>query len=293
MTAKKVFVTGAAGQTGLATVKWLNQEGKNLDVWAGIRKGEPSQETTVKTMNVCPCVTEASDVNHLCECFRDVQDLFIVPSSTEDKVELACNYIDAAKRTNVKFVLLLSVLGAERTDYTWGQQFHRIEEHLKNSDLPSWCILRTPFYAQNLLLYKEQIKNGVLPLPTGEGRFPPCAVEDVGKIAARILTDCSPHKGKVYQFTGPETLNGKEMATMMTNVFNRTVEFKDISPEEARSILKTQNVPEVETKALLDFYRLAKQNVWAHTHAKDFEMVCNGQPMTLHQWLINNKSQFV
>lgn len=294
MTAKKVFVTGGAGQTGVQVVKWLSREGRNLDVWAGIRKGDPTQESAIRAFaSVHSCVTDATDPRQLRESFQDVQDLFIVPSSTEDKVRLACNYIDAAREANVKFVLLLSVLGADRKDYSWGTQFHQIEEHLRESGLPAWCILRTPFYAQNLQLYKTQIQQGHLPLPIGEAAISPVDVEDVGRLASTILADCAPHKGKVYEITGAEALTGRQMAQVFTKALGTTVNFKDIPLEEARTILHAMNVPEVEVKGLLDFYKLTStHNLWNKTTG-DFERICGRKPKSLYEYLVENKTTFM
>jgi uncharacterized protein YbjT (DUF2867 family) len=287
MTAKKVFVTGAGGQTGLHTIKWLSKEGKNLDVWGGVHKGEAHQEAAVKP-HATTCMTEATDVKHLTECFRDVQDLFIVPSSTPDKVQIARNYIDAAKQAGVKFVLLLSVLGADNADYSWGSQFHLIEQHLR-ANINNWCIIRTPFYAQNMLLYKQQIKEGHLPLPTGDGSFTAMDVADVGRLASWILQDCAPHKGQLYEVTGTEAMNGKQMAELFGKALSRKVEFRDISPDEARTILKSQNVPEVEIKGLLDFYHLAKKGEFERVN-QQYEKVTGHPPKALYEYIVENKS---
>lgn len=292
MTAKKVFITGAAGQTGLQCVKHLAESGAKMDIYAGVHKGETQQESLVKSFNVRPSVIEATDPKQLTECFRDVQDLFIVPSSTENKVEHARNYINAAKEAGVKFVLLLSVMGADRKDYSWGSQFCQIEEHLKQANLASWCIIRTPFYAQNLLLYKQQIKEGWLPLPTDEGRFPAMDVTDVGLLASVILKDCNPHKHKVYEVTGPEAMNGAEIARVVSTVLGRDIKWKNITLDEARSILKAQNVPEVEIKGLLDFYQLAKTNCWTRA-TNDYETVVGHKPATMHEFITRNKSQLM
>lgn len=291
MTAKKVFVTGAAGQTGIHTVKWLTQEGRNLEVWAGVHGEErEQQESQLRRFKCSPCVAEASDPKQLMEHFQDVQDLFIIPSSTPDKVQLACNYIDAAKASNVKFVLLLSVLGANRKDYSWGAQFHQIEEYLKNSKIPSWCIIRTPFYAQNLLLYREQLSNGQLPLPTSDGKFTLMDVADVGRLAGSIIANCAPHAGKTYEITGLEAINGKEMAELFSKVLQRPIEFRDITLDEARSILKQQSVPEVEIKGLADFYELAKRGFFS-TISQDFTQVVGSPPKSIYDYLVENKTE--
>ncbi|PJF16727.1 NAD(P)-binding domain-containing protein [Paramicrosporidium saccamoebae] len=291
MTAKKVFVTGAGGQTGTQTLKWLNQVGENMEVYAGIHKGQESrQEDVVKSFKCCPCVTEGADHKQLVDCFRDVQDLFIVPPSTDDKREVACNYIKAAREANVKFVLLLSVQGADGASHSWGAPFNQIERDLKETGSTDWCIIRVPFYMQNLMLYKQQIKQGHLPLPLKEGKFAPIDVADVGKLAAWILKDCAPHKGMTYNITGTEALDGKQMAKVFEKFCAREVLYKDIPAEEARTILKSQNVPEVEIKALLDFYALAQENTFEKV-TEEFKDICGTPPKSLQDWVSEHKSE--
>lgn len=292
MTLKKVFITGAAGQTGTHTLRWLHQMGENLDVYAGIHKGEESkQEMVVKNFKCCPCVTEGLDHKQLADCFRDVQDLFVIPPSTEDKVEVATNYIKAAKDAGVKFVLLLSVYGADAESYSWGSQFKKIERHLQESGVENWCILRVPFYMQNLILYKNQINQGYLPLPSDTGKFAPLDVADVGKMAAWILKDCANHKGKTYNCTGAEAMDGSQIAEVFSKVWGKDIAFKNVAPEEARSILKSRNVPDVEIKGLLDFFELTTKNTFERV-TDDFKMICGSPPKSLNDWAKEHKSEF-
>ena len=166
---KKIFVTGASGQTGIHVLKHLARQVDHFDVCAGIyaEKQQQEAEKCVKACcanaNICPI--DADDVEALTEAFKDVDDLFIVPTATDFKVSHARNYIRAAKLANVKFVLLLSMTGAEDRNYLFADQFSDIEETLKRSGIENYCVLRSNFYMQNLLLYKDQLKQGALPLP--------------------------------------------------------------------------------------------------------------------------------
>jgi len=265
-----------------------------MDVYGGIhgiRKGEEQkQETLLKQHQVHPVAIDAADPTTLVHQFKEVQDLFIIPPSTVDKVAKACNYIDAAREADVKFVLLLSVVGAERDDYSWGRQFADIEAHLKKKlDKGCWCILRTPFYMQNLLLYKSQISQGHLPLPIGSGKFAPLDVEDVGVAAGVILSDCSSHKGKVYELTGAETMDGDCMAKTFTRIMGKQIVFRDVQPEEAKVILQNENVPDVEVRGLLDFYSVVKKGEMNKT-TRDFKQVTGKDPNTLEHFLNSHKA---
>ena len=292
MTIKKVFITGASGQTGIHTVRWITKHGTNLEVYGGIHKGEEQkQECLLREHPIKSMVIEATDPTGLVHQFKEVQDLFVIPPSTADKVAKACNYIDAAREADVKFILLLSVVGTDRDDYLWGRQFVQIEEHLKKKvEKHRWCILRTPFYMQNFFLYKRQIAEGYLPLPTGTGKFAPLDVCDVGVVAGSILANCASHKGNVYELTGPEALNGEQMANAFSKAMGRNIAFRNVSPHEAKEILDSQKIPKVEECGLLDFYSVVKKGEMDKT-TKQFKEIMGHDPKTLEEFLHQNKSE--
>lgn len=263
MTAKKVFVTQATGQTGANTVKMLSKA-SNIEIYAGINKSArmaATHEEMLKTLgNVKTLQLDASsDVDCVAKHLTDVQELFIIPSSTEDKVRNACNYIDAAKKAGVKFVLLLSVLHPDSEGYTWGSQFHKIERYLQESGLP-WTIIRSNFYSQYLCLFKKQVENGNLPLPIGNGRFSPVDVADVADFARHILQNPSNYRYTTYDLTGPESLGAKDIANVLSQVLGHRVVHQDCDIEESLKILVDQNVPEQEVLGFRQFFESTKES---------------------------------
>lgn len=273
MTTKKIFVTGAAGRAGIHTIKHLTenpQEG--LELWAGIHQAEREEQMNrMAPYKVRTEVIEASDLRGLKGSFKDCQALFLIPSATGDKVQFAKNYIDAAVDCGVEFILLLSTVGIEeKKDYVWGCHFNEIEEYLKNSKISFWTILRTNYFDQNLLLYKNIIATeNQLPLPIGEkGRFSPLDLMDLGMAAKEILLNWSPHSGMTYTLTGPgPSMNGEEMAKLFSETLKIPITFKNVSEEEARHTLKSLCVPPSEIDGLIDYYRLVKNG--------KMDLVCN------------------
>ena len=294
---KKIFVTGASGQTGIHVLKHLARQVDHFDVCAGIyaEKQQQEAEKCVKACcanaNICPI--DADDVEALTEAFKDVDDLFIVPTATDFKVSHARNYIRAAKLANVKFVLLLSMTGAEDRNYLFADQFSDIEETLKRSGIENYCVLRSNFYMQNLLLYKDQLKQGALPLPIHNGKFNPIDVDDIGKAAQRILSDCSKHKGKWYNLTGPKALNGQEMADVCSQVLGSSVKWQDIPRTEARSILLKMNIPQSEAQGLLEFYDLVQKNQLRDQEKNDFKSITGEEPNNLNDFLNRHKQEII
>jgi len=292
MTVKKVLVTGAGGQTGHNAIQCLHEHSGTIEVCAGIHKtDQEKQKAALAKFKVTTCELEAEDKSKLVDKFKDVQDLYVIPPSSEEKVQCACNYIDAAKDAGVRFVLLLSNFKADRKDYFWGESFLKIEEHLKKSGIPSWTIIRANFYAQNLLLYKEQINAGELPLPTADGKFAPIDVNDIGKAASSILVDSSKHHNRVYTLTGPEAVDGFGIAATLSVIFGREIKYRNISKDDARKILQSQNVPEIEIRSLLSYYELVQNNMAADV-TDDFMQLTGRPPKSMRQFCEAHKSEF-
>src|SRR4051794_35783983 len=124
-------------------------------------------------------------------------------------------------------------------------KFLTIENLAKEANFEHLVILRANFYVQNLLLYKDQMKNGSIPLPINDGKFAPADLLDVGEAAAILssnpkkLKECS---GKLLTITGPTALSGGDIAKHFTKALGREFKFDNISNEEALKILSEVKV---------------------------------------------------
>jgi uncharacterized protein YbjT (DUF2867 family) len=285
---KNIFVTDASGQTGCYCVKHLMAKyGDQVQVCAGVY-AEKAEEQVHELKRCHPklnvCLIDAEDVELCAKAFQDASELFIVPSATEAKVRHARNYLQAAKLANVPFVLVLSMTGSDERRNLFADQFSDIEEELKRLQLPCWAVIRSNFYAQNLLLYRDQIARGKLPLPVEQSsKFAPVDAEDVGKAAAEVLANCESHKGKVYTITGPELLTPQQVADQMKVALGKKIDWTNIPAAEARTILRSHNVPQAEVQGLLEFYHTVSQGN-ASWISNDFKTITGSSPTTMHEF---------
>ena len=277
-------------------LKHLSPHGDRFEIIAGVysERSESLQESVKQccsSARVCPI--DADDIEALVEAFKGVDDLFIVPTATDYKVAHARNYLRAAKRAGVKFVLLLSMTGAEARNYLFADQFRDIEETLQREGIESYCVLRSNFYMQNLLLYREQLKQGALPLPIHEGAFNPVDVDDIGRAATVILSDCAAHRGKWYNLTGPKALTGPDMAASFSRTLNTKIAWQDIPRAAARSILRQMQVPASEAQGLLEFYELVQRKEVAEQEKNDFKTITGQESTSLEQFLERHKQEIL
>lgn len=352
----RLFVTGAAGQTGIATLRHLIHYpfSSKVEIYAGIHsREEEHQKKRLEPLHLDHLVPiNADDPESLEKTFKEekIDAIFIIPPSTEDKVHHGINYIRAAKRAKIQWIVLLSMIKADKKEYVWAEQFNDIEEYLKKEsdkgegrererdrerergeeeerpfpstdDNPNpttgttnYAIIRSNFYMQNILLYKDQLREeGVLFLPTGNGKFSPIDVDDVGALAAHLLVNPGitftppssslsfiphhhhphPHSSSplILTVTGRETLSGSEMAKTISKVIGKNIEFQDINEEKAKQILTRQKVPQIEIQGLLDYYKCVR-NSKMDMQTKDFTTILKKEPVTFEEFIRKQKSIF-
>lgn len=292
---RRIFVTGAGGQTGLHVLGRL-RDCADADIVAGVYEGAP-EEAQTRIRQCCSNAEirqiDADDLGGLVDAFRGTDALFIVPTATDHKVAHARNYIRAAKRASVPFVLLLSMAGAEARSHLFADQFRDIEETLLATGLPGFCVLRSSFYMQNLLLYRDEMRRGVLPLPVRGGAFNPVDVDDVAAAARAILVDCERHRGRWYTVAGPAPMAAADMAAAVSQALGQAVSWKDIPRSEARAILQRQRVPAVEINGLVDFYEAVAKHDLADQAANDFEAITGSKPTSLEAFFKRHRQEIV
>jgi len=128
-------------------------------------------------------------------------------------------------------------------------------------------VVRGGFYAENLLNYSPQLKEGILPLPVGPNhKFAPIALGDVALVVAHVLSGKGKHgfddkhRGQLIVLTGPMLAAGEELAEAATQALGTDMQFEDISEAEAKRVLHAQAPSDAsEIQYLLEYYSLVRE----------------------------------
>ncbi len=229
-----ILIIGAAGLNGRATLTSLyNKSDLSDHIIAAVRSEEKAQQLKADYPELETRVMDIEDPSTLNQSFEGVDKVFYITGNIEQREEHAKAVIDAAvNSSSVKDFLFYSVFGAEYEAILFGRQFRYGEKYLENTNL-NWTHLRTIFFQENLFGWAEGIKQGALYLGTGEGKFAPLLVKDVGEMAANILTSQG-HAHKAYNITGPELLSGADIASTFTDVLGKDIAF--VSPDNATTL---------------------------------------------------------
>jgi uncharacterized protein YbjT (DUF2867 family) len=222
---RPVLVTGANGTTGSAVVRALVAAGIPTRVLVRDRAKAASLPSNIEIL-----VGELSDRAALDAACRGVRSVFLASFDHPDQLALQKNLIDASRDAGVGMIVRLSGSSAAPDAASRAMRIHATgDAQLANSGL-GYCILKPSWFHQNFFTY---CPGGRLRLPAGDGRLPFIDVRDIAAVAVKALTEPG-HDGKSYLLLGPELLNHREVAAILSAATGRDFVYEDVTPEAWR-----------------------------------------------------------
>lgn len=266
-----VLVTGATGTTGSAVVDGLAARG--VPVRAAVRDprryeggGEP-----VRFDFTDPTSYDAAN---------GVRAVYLVRPPALGNVERDLfPAVAAMENRGVERVVLLSVLGAERLPVL---PHRRIERRLERSRV-EWTTLRAAYFAQNLeTVHREEIREGRLAVPAGDGRVGTIDARDVAAVAVRCLTEPE-HAGRAYDLTGPEAVSFGDLARVLSDVLPYRVAYTDPSLPRFLLSSRMRGVPTGRALVMAGLYTAARLGLSARVN-DDARRVLGREPHDVHTY---------
>ena len=229
---KKVLITGATGNVGLEVIKSLEKIPHDLLIFAGVRDVIKDGEKIAKFEGrpIHFDFEDASTYHALSKC--DI--LFLLrPPQISDTEKYFKPLIDSAKTFGVKHIIFLSVQGVENSSII---PHHKIEKMIVESGIP-FTFLRPAYFMQNFTttLHRDIVNRKIF-LPAGEAKFTLIDVRDIGKVAAKIITEIGSHVNSAYDLTCNQKLTFKEMAGKLSEGLGEKINFE--SPNLLRFFLR-------------------------------------------------------
>jgi uncharacterized protein YbjT (DUF2867 family) len=256
-----ILVCGATGQVGAAVCQQLDTLGAE---WAGLSR-KPSNDARFRQ-------ADFADSASLPPVLAGIDTVFLACSDDPHQDALEVNMINACRAHGVRHVVKLSAQSAGlQLPVSFGRLHVKAEQALRDSGM-AWTFLRPVFFMQSLLFFADSIKGGKLIAATGKGKVAWVDVRDVAEVAVTVLTNSSPHAGKVYTLTGGTAHSFTEVTEMLSAATGQPV--KHISPPAwfaklvlplASGMPRWQSNMAVELMAAIS--RGAQQNVSAEAAA--------------------------
>ena len=252
---RPILVTGAAGRlggVGGSVVEILRRRG--LPVRALVRQ-EDERASALRALGaevVLGDLTRSEDVvRALAGCRRLYFGMSVSPSYLEATVTVAAV---ARQQGDIEALVNLSQMTVSKmsltnmTDSRQQRQHWLGEQALNWSALPVAHICATAFL-QNLFFLswaaQSIARDDTIRLPFGSGRTSPIDAQDVAEVVAVILADPTSHVGKVYELTGPESLDMPAMAAEYSKALRRKITYVNVPFDQWRDQeLRSRNLPE-------------------------------------------------
>jgi len=208
----RILVTGASGQVGSAVIAALLAL-DGVVIRAGVRDLARAAAKGGGDARVQPVGFDFLDPSRQDAALADCDALFLLrpPQLTGDFGDL----IERARQHGVAHIVFLSVQGAQRNRFI---PHRRIEQRLMSGGVP-YTLLRPAYFMQNFTstLHDELACRHRIFLPAGNARFTLVDVDDIARVAARVLTQPgTQHHGRAYTLTSQTPLSFQQMANQLT-----------------------------------------------------------------------------
>ncbi len=271
----KILVTGATGNVGSILVPILTNLG--ADVRALVR--DESKAQGLKDAGAEIVVGDLDKPDTLDAAFRGVDKVFLITPPNPNQVIQFENGIQAAKRAGSPFIVRLSA-GAVREmpgalPRVSGQHAD-IDVMLKASGLP-YTIIAPHFYMQNTMMAGQTVaSDGVVYMPFKDGKTGMIDVRDIADVAVKVLTEDG-HEGKTYDLTGPASISFGDVATGLSKVLGKQVNYVDVPLEAGRDAMIGMGLSEWVGDAMTEYFQAFSEDYGDFT-TPDVEKVTGNPP---------------
>lgn len=219
-----ILVTGATGNVGSNVVEQLVKRG--ADVRALVR--DPSKASFPNDVEVVQ--GDMLDVDLLRRALSGVSTLFLLNGVVADEYTQALITLNLAREAGIERIVYLSVIHSDiyvNVPHFAGK--FGVERMIEQMGLGA-TILRPAYYMDNEITIRDVVTNfGIYPMPIGEKGLAMIDARDVGEIAALELIrreqSATPLPINRINLVGPDTLTGKDAATIWGDVLGRTITF--------------------------------------------------------------------
>jgi uncharacterized protein YbjT (DUF2867 family) len=246
-----ILVTGGTGLTGGELVRRLSAKG--MPVRALVRNTAKA-EALSRLRHVEIVEGDMSRPETLSGPLRGVDRAMLISSSAPDMLEVQSNFIDAAKKAGVKHVVKLSGIIPELdSPFRFARMHAEIEQRLEASGMAFTQLRAGEFMHSYFRRVPMILAKGVLLLPMEDAKIASIDIGDIAEVAAIVLTSDG-HEGKIYPLTGPEALSMAEVAAKLSAVTRKTIQYINISPEEAKSANLANGMPPYTADGLYELF---------------------------------------
>lgn len=245
-----IVITGATGQLGRHVISSLLRLDVQLPDLVAAGRNE-DKLGALRELDLATVRIDYTDPATLDEAFAGADTVLLISSSEVGRrVPQHRNAVDAAVRAGVSRLVYTSALGADRGKLLLAEEHLATEQAIAESGLP-YTIVRNGWYTENFepaLRHAET--TGVVLASAGEGRVASATREDYAEAIAAVLAQDG-HSGQTYELSGDVAWSFDELAAALTQVLDREVTYRRLTPEQHLAELERTGVDESTARFLV------------------------------------------
>ncbi|KJC65057.1 SDR family oxidoreductase [Agreia bicolorata] len=210
--------------------------------------------------------------------------------------------IEAATRAGVQHIVYTSSDGSEPGNPAIVAPDHLRTEILLAESGVDYTVMRDSLYAEAaaFMMVPVGLATGQLRMSTGDGRVGFISRSECVAAAVEVLTSDG-HSGRTYRIANEQNWSIRELASMAAEIFDRPIEYVELTSEERDSELAAAGVPEhyevgLETETYgasarddLVTYEAGIREHYFGTTSRDVRTLTGRGPTPLHEVLVRGR----
>lgn len=287
---KNILITGATGNVGMEVIKSLNNLHHTFEIYAGVfnvEKDTPKlKEYKLNTLHF-----DFTKVATYKPALDNCDILFLLRPPQLSEVEKYFKpIIDLAVACGVKHIVFLSVQGVEKSKII---PHHKIEKLIVESKIP-YIFLRPAYFMQNFTttLHTDLVTHHRIFLPAGNAKFTLVDVTDIGKVAAKVLTEPKRHLNNCYELTNNEKLCFGKMAEKLSKGLNTEIKYESPNLLRFFMVKRKEKMPVTLILVMIMLHYLPRFQKEPET-TDWISKITNHEPKTFDEFVFENKNLLI
>ncbi|MDF2638460.1 MAG: NmrA-like protein [Novosphingobium lindaniclasticum] len=239
----KTIITGASGQYGSLAVRKL------LDVMPAedliLITRSPAKLQHLADLGAHVRFGDFDDPSSLLSAFQGGEKMLLISGTRVGaRVIQHKAAIDAAAAANVRHISYTSVVGISPENPAKVVADHLPTEQMMKASGMDWTILRDQHYTDAMVLNMGPnfIQSGIWLSSTAGGKEAPVWREDCVNSAVAVLTG-EGHENKTYNITGPELLDFREFAGLLSGLTGHKVDYVETDDAGMYAMFDSMGIP--------------------------------------------------
>ncbi len=286
-----ILVLGSTGQTGRLVVEELDRYPDAVQIRLCSRRREEVER--LQSQGREAVFLDLDDPRTFGEALAGVDRIYLLTGYTVAMLVQSKTLVDAALKAGVQHIVHQGIFGQwDCTDphFAWHQL---IERYIEASGI-AWTHLHPNYFMENLLSFTP-LKASSFSMYCGDKRVGWIALQDVAAVAATVLLKGPEKYGGKNYWMSTESLNGSEVAAILSEVLNQEISCFLKQPEDLWALL-TSGESKVEpnyAEGAVKFMRQVMDGRMGYIGSirDDVPLVTGRTSTTLRQWAIQNRER--